>query len=112
MIRLEVMMPLAAMALANDTAWMSPYAKIVIWHGVPARAGRNERVTGRLDELALAPAGANNLRIRGVLPMMQPQEQVDGTDAVIRTHQLEFLVFGQIAQMDGAEFSERDVNAD
>jgi hypothetical protein len=44
--------------------------------------------------------------------MMQPQEQVDGADAVIRAHQLEFLVFGQIAQMDGSEFSERDVNAD
>src|SRR6516164_4344155 len=48
----------------------------------------------------------NNLCIRGVLPMMQPQEQVDNTDAVIRAHQLKFLVLGQIAQMDGAEFSE------
>ena len=44
--------------------------------------------------------------------MMQPQEQVDGADAVIRAHQLEFLVLGQIAQMDGAEFSERGVDAD
>ena len=29
-----------------------------------------------------------------------------------RAHQLEFLVLGHVAQMDGAEFSERDVDAD
>jgi hypothetical protein len=40
----------------------------------------------------------HDLRIRGVLPMMQPQEQVDGTNAIIRAHQLEFFVLGQIAR--------------
>src|SRR5215475_12798569 len=60
-----------------------------------------------------ADAGAgvdHDLRIRGILPMMESQEQVDDADAVVRAHQLEFLALGRIAQMDGAEFSQGDMD--
>ena len=52
----------------------------------------------------------HDLRIRGILPMMESQEQVDDADAVVRAHQLEFLALGRIAQMDGAEFSQGDMD--
>src|ERR1700756_4273074 len=43
---------------------------------------------------------------------MQTKKQVNDADAVVWAHQFEFLVLGQIAQMDRAEFSERDDDAD
>src|SRR5439155_25028364 len=32
--------------------------------------------------------------------------------SIVRAHQLEFLVLGQVTEMHGAEFAERDVDAD
>ena len=51
-------------------------------------------------------------RIRAGLPVVQTQQHIHGAEAVVRAHQLEFLVLGEIAQMSGAKFSERDVDAD
>src|SRR5258705_3773982 len=43
---------------------------------------------------------------------MQAQKHVNRADAVIRTHQLEFLVLRQIPQMNRAKLSECDIGPD
>jgi hypothetical protein len=40
------------------------------------------------------------------------QPSTSSAPAVNRAHQLEFLVLGDVAEMHGAEFAERDVGAD
>src|SRR5690348_14840694 len=44
--------------------------------------------------------------------MVRDDEQIDCPDTVGRTHQVEFLIPGEIAKMHGAEFSERHNTAD
>ena len=53
-----------------------------------------------------------HLRIRRVLSVVQTQQHIDGAKPVIGTHQLEFLVLGQISQMHRAKFPERNVDPD
>ena len=43
---------------------------------------------------------------------MQTQEHINGADAVVRAHQLEFLVLREIAQVNRAEASEPHVGSD
>src|SRR5213594_2354194 len=51
------------------------------------------------------------LRIRAGLPMTRSNKQIDGSNAVDRTIELEFLVPGEITEIQHAEFAERDVAA-
>ena len=43
---------------------------------------------------------------------MRHDEEIDGADRIVRTHQLEFLVPGQIAEMRDPKAAERDDAAD
>jgi hypothetical protein len=40
--------------------------------------------------------------------VVQTQKEIDGTNGIIRTHQLEFFVLSQITQMNCAKFTERN----
>src|SRR5262245_55949081 len=50
--------------------------------------------------------------VRNGLAVMRDDEEIHGTEAVVRTHQIEFLVHGEIAHVDYFELSESDVTAD
>ena len=52
-----------------------------------------------------------NFRIRSGLPVMQTKKHVHRAQAVVRAHQFEFLVHREIAQMNRAKPSERNVSA-
>src|SRR6266481_7893845 len=54
----------------------------------------------------------HHFRIRARLPVVQTQKDIDSAKTIVRTHQLEFLVPGQITQMNGAELSKGDVSPD
>jgi hypothetical protein len=54
----------------------------------------------------------NHLGVRRVDSVVQTEEHINGADAVIRTHQLEFLVLRQVPQMNGAKLSEPYISAD
>ena len=51
-------------------------------------------------------------RVRYRLSVMGDDPQVDRADAILRTHQVEFLVPRQIAEMQHAEFSKSDMASD
>ena len=53
-----------------------------------------------------------HLRVRRIHAVVQAQEHVDGADAVIRAHELEFLVLREIPQMNRAKFPERHMGPD
>src|SRR5262249_60929161 len=50
--------------------------------------------------------------IRNAETVMRDHEQVDGSDRIVRAHQLEFLVPGEVAEMRDAELAERHDAAD
>src|SRR5437773_796371 len=51
-------------------------------------------------------------RVRYGLPMMRDDPQIDGADAILRAHQVELLVPGEIAEMQHPKFSKSDVASD
>src|SRR5438128_448728 len=51
-------------------------------------------------------------RVRYGLPMMRDDPQIDSADAILRAHQVEFLVPGEIAEMQHPKFSKSDVASD
>src|SRR5712691_6695408 len=64
------------------------------------------------DRNAGAEGVNENVRIRGIHSVMQTQKHINSAEAVIRTHQLEFLVPRQIAQVNRAKVSEPQVGPD
>src|SRR5207248_11102602 len=51
-------------------------------------------------------------RVRYFLPIMRDDPQIDGADAILRAHHVEFLVPGEIAKMQHPKFSKSDVASD
>ena len=70
----------------------------------------------RVPSFMMATRGCSACTSTGELelacPWCRPRRTSIGAEAVVRAHQLELLVLGDVAQVSGAEFAEGDVDAD